>query len=185
MKKQFLGLLTVVALGFTACNNDKDTTSEITDSTGSTTTVVNSTNDYTALADSFQRVSDAGMFMDARTGAPIKISVDRTTGRRTNAATSEPITRYIYVDNSDWWVYDADGVQQGRAKMDGDKVMYQGDGDKWVDYDTKWKVDEDGDTKMKSDDMKIKTDKDGDIKIKTDSTKTKIDKDGKVKTKES
>ncbi len=121
--------------------------------------------------------------MDAKTGKPIKISVDRTTGKKINAENNEPVTRYILVDNNDWWVYDWEGTRLGRAKLENDKVLYEGDNNEWVEYDVKWKNDGD-ENKMKSDDIKVKTEKDGDTKVKTDDKKVKVEEDGKVKEKD-
>jgi len=182
MKKQILIVFAALAIGFTACNSDSNTTATTDSATnGSTTTTNTSTSDYAAMADEYERNSEAGKYMDARTGKPIRISVDRTTGKRLNAETNEPITRYIFVDNNDWWAYDWEGNRLGRAKLEGDKVLYETDNNEWVDYDVKWKND-DGETKMKSDDMKVKTEADGDMKIKTDDKKIKVE-DGKVKEK--
>jgi hypothetical protein len=184
MKKQLFSLIAFISIGFVACNSDSNT-SATTDSTVTTTNATTNTSsgDYAALADEFQRNSDAGKYMDARTGKPIKISVDKTTGKKTNAETNEPVTRYILVDNSDWWVYDWEGTRLGRAKYENDKVLYEGTNNDWVDYDVKWKDDSD-ESKMKTDDMKVKTDKDGETKIKTDDKKVKVDKDGTVKEKD-
>lgn len=182
MKKTFLSLFAVASISFVACNNDAKTgsTTDSTNTSVTNTTVSTSSGDYSALADEFDKNSEAGKYMDARTGKPIKISVDRTTGVRMNAETHEPVVRYIYVDNNDWWAYDAEGTRLGRARYENDKVMYEGDNNTWVDYDVKWKDDS---TKMKTDDMKIKTDKNGETKIKTDDQKIKVDKDGTVKEK--
>lgn len=184
MKKKLFGFIAVACLGLTACNNDDNTTSTTGDSTTTTTTTTDagsmtSTTDYAAIADSFARNSEANRYMDARTGKPIKINVDRSTGAKVNASTNEPVTRYIYVDNNDWWAYDAEGTRLGRARYENNKVMYEGDNGQWIDYDVKWK-----DDKMKTDGMKVKTDEDGDMKIKTDDQKIKIDKDGKTKVKD-
>ncbi|HJW18242.1 MAG TPA: hypothetical protein VJ499_14020, partial [Flavisolibacter sp.] len=64
MKKLIFSLITFLSLGFMACNNDS-TTSETTDSTTTTTsttdaTTTTSSSDYSAMADTFQRNSDAG-----------------------------------------------------------------------------------------------------------------------------
>jgi hypothetical protein len=193
MKLKFLSLLAGTTLLFASCannaegdNKDADTSSvSNTENSGSTTT----TNDYAARADEFDRNSEAGKYMDARTGKPVKLSVDRSTGRVTNRENSQEVTRYIYVDNNDWWVYDWEGNKLGKAKWEKDKVWFDDNGN-WVDYDAKWKddatdtkvkVDED-ETKMKTDDTKIKVEKDGDYKIKTGDKKIKKDEDGtKVK----
>src|SRR5215217_3259149 len=184
MKKQIFSFIVVLSLGFTACNNDAKT-GDATDSTTTTTTstTVNTNNDYAAMADEFDKNSTAGKYMDARTGKPIKISVDRTTGKKINAETNEPVTRYILVDDNDWWVYDWEGTRLGRAKLENDKVLYEGDNNEWVEYDVKWKNDGD-ENKMKSDDIKVKTEKDGDTKVKTDDKKVKGEEDGKVKEKD-
>ena len=186
MKKLIFSLITFLSLGFMACNSDSST-STTTDSTTTTTsttdaTTTTSSSDYAAMADEFQRNSDAGKYMDVKSGKPIKISVDKTTGKKINVETNEPVTRYIYVDNNDWWVYDWEGSRLGRAKMDNNKVMFEDSVNKnWVDYDVKWKNDSD-ESKMKTDDIKVKTEKDGDIKIKTGDKVIKKDEDGtKVK----
>jgi|SRR5215204_120205 len=185
MKKQIFSLVTLISLGLAACNNDTKTAGEATDSTASTTetTTKTTSNDYAAMADEFQRNSDAGKYMDVKTGKPIKISVDKTTGKKINAETNEPVTRYVFVDNNDWWVYDDAGTRLSRAKLENDKMLFEGNNNDWVEYDVKWKNDED-ESKMKTDDIKVKTEKDGDTKVKTDDKKIKTDKDGKTKEKE-
>jgi len=88
---------------------------------------------------------------------------------------------------------------RGEARMENGKLMYRGDGDRWMNYDDRWKADDetmmkaweskegnmktevekDGDMKFKNENIKIKTEKDGDIKIKTeDGKKIKKDEDG-------
>jgi hypothetical protein len=191
MKKRMFGFLVVaITGGFVACNNDGDSTAS-TDSTSTTTTentatTNSSTGNYAAQADSFRINSEAGNYLDARTGKPIRIKVDASTGSRINEETNEPV-RY-YVDRRNWWVYGDEGWDAiGEAKMEGSELRYKGDGDKWVSFDEKWKVDEgDGEAKMKDGDTKTKVEKDGDTKIKTeDGTKIKTDEDGtKVKPKE-
>lgn len=176
MKKQIFSLVAVLSLGFAACNSDGDT-SATTDSTNVTTTTTTSSGDYAAMADEFQRNSEAGKYRDVKTGEPIKISVDKISGKKINTATNENITRYILVDDSDWWVYDWEGNRLSRAKMENDKLLFEDSSNNWVDYEVKWKNDDD-ESKMKSDDMKVKTEKDGDTKIKTDDKKIKIDEDG-------
>ncbi len=191
MKATILSLMAASLLFFSSCNNDADgdnnkdsaTTTGTTDNGGSTTT----TTDYAAKADEFDRNSEAGKYMDVRTGKPVKLSMDRTTGRVTNKENNQEVTRYIYVDNNDWWVYDWEGNKLGQAKWENDKVLFDDNGN-WVDYDAKWKdedakikMDED-EAKLKTDDTKIKVEKDGDTKIKTDDKKIKKDEDGtKVK----
>ena len=182
MKKQIFSFIVVLSAGLFACNSDGDTGATTdTTSTNVTTTTNTSNADYAAMADEFQRNSEAGKYMDAKTGKPIKISVDKTTGKKLNTETNKPITRYIYVDNNDWWVYDWDGNRLGRAKMENNKMLFEDSSTKsWVDYDAKWKA-EDDELKMKTDDIKIKSE-DGETKIKTDDKVIKTDEDGtKVK----
>ena len=188
-KTKFFSLLAgAVTFGLVACNNDGDSTTSTTDSATSTstdvTTSTTSTGTYAAQADSFRINSEAGHYLDAKTGKKIRIKVDPTTGARINEETNEPV-RY-YVDDRNWWVYgDESWDNIGEARMEGNELRYKGDGDKWVTYDEKWKVDGgDGEMKMKSGGSKTKIEKDGDTKIKTsDGTKIKTDEDGtKIKT---
>lgn len=184
MKRISFSLISFLSIVFAACNSDSTTSSEHTDSTKTTTAVTTNTSnsDYAAMADEFDRNSEAGKYKDVRTGQPIKISVDKNTGAKWNVETKEPVTRYILVDDTDWWVYDAEGSRLGRAKMENDKLLFEDSNNTWVDYEVKWKNDED-ESKMKSDDMKVKTEKDGDMKVKTDDKKIKVE-DGEVKEKD-
>ena len=214
MKKQFLSVAIVagMAFGVIACsNNASETASSDSASTTNTmgnteTTTATSTGDYAAMADTVERNSQQGYYLNPRTGkAYNNLKVDRSTGRVSTEA-GEPVWRYV--DNRNWWVYGYDNNnsnwrQMGEARMDNDRLMYKGDGDQWVDYDTRWKkddgiledewkkktedgkmtVEEDGDVKIKKEDgTKIKKEADGDLKIKTkDGKKVKVDEDG-VKT---
>jgi hypothetical protein len=188
MNKTKVGLFTAfLAVGFVACNNDSenttasDTTTTITENTA--TTINTSTTDYAAMADSFNLNSEAGVYLNPRTGRSMKIKVDPQTGMRTDATTGEPVWRYV--DKRTWWVYGGDSWDsQGEAKMEGNKIMYKGDDDTWVNYDKRWPDDDQMQKswKTKMGDTKIKVGKDGDVKIKDESGKTKIDgDDGKVK----
>jgi hypothetical protein len=179
MKTKLLSLFAATLLcGLVACdsagdnNNDKDSTNS-EGSTSNTTNTAESTGSYAALADTFRVNSEAGRYRDVTTGKPIRISVDPSTGRRINAETNEPVTRYVYVMGEDWWLYDNPDTRLGRVRWDNDKMMYDDNGN-WIDYETKWK---DGDTKIKVDEG------DGEIKIKDGDSKTKIEKDGDTKTK--
>ena len=70
--------------------------------------------------------------------------------------------------------------------MDKDQLTYKDESGNWVNYDKRWKSDDEKFSKSwktKSGDTKIKFGKDGDIKIKDESGKTKYDADdNKVKT---
>lgn len=181
MKSKIFSLAAAtIALGFIACNNDGDSTST-TDTTSTTTDVTttnNSTGNYAAQADSFRINSEAGNYLDARTGKPIKINVDASTGARVNAETNEPVD--YYVDRRTWWVYgDNSWDTIGSAQMQGNELRYRDNNDKWVSFDEKWKVDGgDGEAKMKAGDSKMKVETDGDGKVKTDNAKVKTDEDG-------
>lgn len=192
MKQGFFKLCAAaVVFSMAACSND-GTSSNTNDSantttstagTETTTTTTTSESSYAAMADSVERNSEQGYYLNPQTGKSYgKLKVDRTSGRITTDA-GEPVWRYV--DRRNWWVYGDNDMndtmgnwnQVGEARMEKDKLMYKGDGDKWVDYDAKWKKDDD-EWKMKSGDTKIKVEKDGDVKIKEGDKKTKIDEDG-------
>lgn len=205
MKQRFLSFCAVaVVVSLAACTNDgtssgTDDTTTTTNTTVSTPTTTTSESNYAAMADSVERNSQQGYYVNPRTGKSYsRLTVDRTTGRISDEA-GEPV--YRYVDRRNWWVYGDNDYndtmnnweQVGEARMEGEKLMYKGDGDKWIDYDTKWKKDDEewkikhGDTKIKvdgddvkikTDDGKIKSDGDGDSKIKNKDGKTKTDEDG-------
>ncbi len=192
--KFFSFLATALAVSVVACNDDADSTTTTTDTststmeTSTTTTDPNTTStmntktsDYAALADTFRMNSEAGNYLDPRTGRAIKIGIDPQTGIRYNAKTEEPVWRYV--DKRTWWVYGGDNWETlGEAKMQGDKIMYKGDGDKWMTYDDRWKMEDEKmmkDWKTKNGGTKIKISKDGDIKVKDESGKVKYDADDK------
>jgi hypothetical protein len=189
-RNQLFGIMAAaLATGFVACNNDSDgtastdtTTVESTNST-TTTTTTTSTSDYAALADSARINSEAGYYLDPKTGKPLKIKVDTQTGQRLNAETGEPVWRYV--DNRTWWVYGGSDNNTmwdtvGTARMEKNRVTYRGDNDQWVDYDNRWKSEDvkmEKEWKEKFGDTKIKVSKDGDIKIKDENGKVKYDAD--------
>jgi len=209
MKTRILSLAAIaLAVGFVACsgNGDNMGNSDSTATAGTSmdasmntgTTTATSTVDYAAMADSFSVGNSEGRYLDPQTGRSIRISVDPQTGRRINAETGEPVWRYV--DRQTWWVYGGDEWEpQGEARMQGNTLQYRGDNDAWMTYEERWpndeteregwkkkyadgskiKVDDNGNTKYKDENMKIKTEKDGDIKIKTeDGKKIKKDEDG-------
>ncbi|MCU7550947.1 hypothetical protein OCK74_17635 [Chitinophagaceae bacterium LB-8] len=182
MKQRLLGLFaTAFSFGFVACNNSGDNTSASVDTTtddvNTATTTATSTGSYAAQADSFRINSEAGAYVDARTGKKIRIKVDPETGARTNMETGEPVD--YYVDTRTWWVYGDQGFDTiGTAHMEGKNLRFRDHKNKWVPFDDRWKKDDDGDLKMKTEDVKMKVDKDGDMKIKTDDGKVKITEDG-------
>ncbi len=218
MKTQFLSMALLAGLAFSvvSCSNGKNetatsdpatTTNTTTAGTDSEITTTTSTGDYAAMADSVERNSQQGYYLNPKTGkAYSNLKVDRSTGRVTTKA-GEPVWRYV--DKRNWWVYGYDNDnsnwrQVGEARMQDNNLQYKGDNDQWVDYDARWKkddgifedewkkktenskmtVEEDGDSKIKTEGgTKIKQEGDGDLKIKTkDGKKIKVDEDG-VKTK--
>jgi hypothetical protein len=195
-KNKFFSLLAAgIVLGFTACNNSSDGTA-MNDSANTTLDSSNLTNtgtatnttDYAAFADSVERNSQAGYYLNPRTGKKMNLKVNRTSGAVTDASSGEPVWRYV--DNRNWWVYGLDDEYtwdaMGKAQMKSDKLMYEDESNKWVDYDARWKTQDENLSKTwktKSGDVKIKFGKDGDIKIKDKDGKTKYDADdNKVKT---
>jgi hypothetical protein len=205
MKKQFLHLAATAVLGFaiTSCGNNGDNQTSA-DSTSSTTTTASSTEasgsssssgNYAAMADSIERNSAQGYYLNPKTGKPYgKLTVDRTTGRITTEA-GEPVWRYV--DNRNWWVYGGnDWSHVGDAQMKDNQLVYKGDNDQWVDYDTRWmQEDQDNVKKYKESDdgnkqkvvtedgdkIKTKTDEEGNTKLKINNEKVKIDSNGNVK----
>lgn len=190
MKQKLFGFCAVaVAVSLAACSNDS-TSENTADSTSTTNTTAStqtttsvSEGNYAAMADSIEKNSQQGYYLNPKTGkAYSNLKVDRSTGRITDES-GEPVWRYV--DSRNWWVYGDNDYnddiynwnQVGEAKQDGEKLTYKADDDKWVDYDTKWKT-SDEEWKLKQGDTKIKVEKDGDVKIKEGDKKTKIDEDG-------
>jgi hypothetical protein len=193
-------LMAGVAFGFVACNNSSDTAATDADSvntasTGDTSSMTNtannantSTNDYSAFADTVEKNSQAGYYVNARTGKKQRLKVDRTTGGVTDEQTGEPVWRYV--DTRNWWVYGLDDKDWmwdtvGHAKMDNNKIMYEGDNGTWSNYDAQWKASDENlkkTWKTRIGDTKIKVDKSGDVKVKdkTGTVKYEAD-DNKVK----
>lgn len=186
--KVFSLFAAALSLGMVACNSDGDNTAEadsLTTTENTATTTAVSTGDYAAQADSARINSEAGNYLDARTGKPLRINVDPQTGARTNAETGEPVWRYV--DRRNWWVYGGDNWDRvGEARLQGDQLEYKDSNDAWVTYEKRWT---DDDTKMadawkkKYGETKVKVDKDGDIKVKDESGDIKYDADdNKIKT---
>lgn len=157
--------------------------------------MASSAGNYAAMADSVEKNSEQGYYLNPKTGKAYgKLNVDRSTGRVSTEA-GEPVWRYV--DRRNWWVYGGnDWNQVGEAKMEGDKLVYKGDGDKWVDYDTRWMKEDadsmkkwkesDGGNKQKmvtedGDKIKVKSDEEGNTKIKVNGEKVKVDSNGNVK----
>ncbi len=165
-----------VTLGFVACNNSSDTTSS-TDSSSLTNTATD-VGQYAAKADSIRINSEAGNYLNAKTGKPIKLSMDTKTGKVTDE-TGAPVWRYV--DRRNWWVYGGTNWDTiGRAQMKDDQLWYWRD-DKWINYDDMWKTEDERMSSM-NDANTTTTTTEGDT---TGNYKMKLKtKDGKVKTDE-
>ena len=172
MSKKIFGFLLAITVGALACNDDADNTAA-NDTTGTTTetTTTSSTTDYAAMGEEFRTNSEAGNYLDPKTGKSIRIEVDPNTGTRFNAETGEPVWRYV--DRRTWWLYGGDNWDKvGEVKMEGSTLKYKGDNDTWVTYDERWPNDatEQKEWKEKIGDVKYKVSEDGDIKIKNKET---------------
>lgn len=201
-KNAFVTLLAAGAITLASCSNSEQDTTAANDTntradntasgingSAATTETASSTGDYAAYANELETGSAQGRYINPRTGkAYKKLSVNRETGEVMDE-NNQPV--YRYVDNTNWWVYGLDDSdwtwrRMGEAKMDQDRLTYKNDSGSWVDYDARWKTDDDKmgkSWKTKSGDTKIKVDKDGDIKIKNEDGKVKYDADdNKVKT---
>ncbi|GAA4337929.1 hypothetical protein [Flaviaesturariibacter amylovorans] len=209
MKKVQLFGFALVAVALTACgsgdgnNNGSDSTSTTTTTTTTDagTTTNTSTGNYAAIADSFRVNSEAGNILDARTGKQINVRYDATTRRAVNAETNEPVWRYV--DKRNWWVYGAENDswnRVGEARMQNNTLQYKGDNDAWVDYDTRWKMDDErwmndttymggsgstgtSGTSGSTDGGKVKVSDNGN-KIKDENVKVKVSDDGDIKIKD-
>ena len=187
-------LAAIAAVAMIACNNDgadnafndkTDAAKNDNAATNNNVTRNTSTQDYAALADTFRMNSEAGNYLDPRTGKSIRIGVDPKTGTRYNAETNEPVWRYI--DKRTWWVYSGDDENSmwdtvGTARMENNRLMYRGDNEQWVTYEKRWKEEDErrkGDWKKKYGDTKVKIGEDGDVKVKDESGKVKYDADDK------
>lgn len=209
-KTKIVGSLAVLlCAGFVACNNSGDNasttttdstitntnTATTTDNTATTpTTTTTSSNNYAAMADTFRVNSEAGNYLDPRTGKSFKIRMDTATGIRMNDATNEPVWRYV--DKRNYKVYSGSSSDNnamwdtvGTARMQNNRLEYEGDNNSWTSYDKRWRTEDD--TRMKDykthiGDTKVKVSADGDLKVKDLNTgeKTKYDaQTDKVKTK--
>jgi hypothetical protein len=198
MKTKLLGFLAfTLSASFIGCNNDGDNNTSATADTpatttssgtgdatdNSTTTTATSTNDYAALSDTLRVNSEAGNYLNPRTGKAIKLRLDTTTGTRLDATTGEPIWRYV--DKRTYKVYSSDDVNSkwdtvGTARMQNNRLEYRGDNEDWVSYDKRWRSEDERrskDWKTKIGDTKIKVSKDGDVKVTDESGKVKYDAD--------
>ncbi|RYY95649.1 MAG: hypothetical protein EOO11_15360 [Chitinophagaceae bacterium] len=206
MKKVQLFSVALLAVAFTACSGDgsnnggDSTTTTTTTTTTDAGTTNTSTGNYAAIADSFRVNSEAGNILDARTGKAIKVRYDATTRRAVNQETNEPVWRYV--DRRTWWVYGPGNDSWnriGEARMQNNTLQYKGENDAWVDYDARWKMDDErwmNDTTYmggsgtsgtsatgSTDNGNVKV-KDNGNKIKDEDVKVKVSNDGDIKVKD-
>jgi hypothetical protein len=200
---KWLGLATVTAV-LAACNgsNNNESNPDSTTVTTATTTQTTSSGNYAAMADSFRVNSQAGNYLDARTGKPLRIRYDATSHRAINEETNTPVWRYV--DRRNWWVYGADNDtwnQVGEARMDGSSLKYKNStDDTWVDYDQRWSTEDqrymsdsswtmtysttdENSTGSAETNGEVKV-KDNGNKVKDDDVKVKTSKDGDIKIKD-
>src|SRR5439155_22545044 len=121
-----------------------DATSGTTDHTATTTAT--SSNNYAAMADTIRTNSQAGNYLDPRTGKALHIRVDTATGMRYNETTNEPIWRYV--DKRTYKVYSGDNNNStwdtvGTARMENNRLEYMDSSNKWESYDKAWRVKDD------------------------------------------
>jgi hypothetical protein len=138
MNKAIFSLMAaLVTLGFVSCNNSGSSASSTDSSTTNTaTTTATSSGNYAARADSIRINSEAGNYLNPRTGKPVKLSMNTTSGAVTDES-GRPVKRYV--DKRSWWVYDvASGDTVGSANMNNGSLMYRGSNGDWETYDKRW-----------------------------------------------
>ena len=124
-------------------------------------------------------------YVDIYTGQPIDIYYDAGKHLTINRATRTPVE--FYINTSNWDTVFGIGQfvvnnfiikdENGRYKLDENKVKLDGDELKIKDGDRKLKIDGE-EFKLKDGDLKIKQDfEDGELKVKKDSTKVKVEDD--------
>ena len=141
MKKTTLfSLLSLfIAAGFSACNSNGNNTTTTDSTSTTTTTTTTSTGNYAARADSLRINSQAGDYLNPRTGKNVTLTMDTTTGAITDE-TGRPVKRYV--DKRTWHVYDAaTGDTVGSAQMSNGNLMYRGTTGDWETYDKRWSDD--------------------------------------------
>jgi len=104
-------------------------------------------------------------YVDLNTGESLDLEKDEKTGLMVDAETRKPV--HFYVDTRT-----NDTIDGRNGKVINGKITRSGDS--W-DYDAKYKMDSDGEWKIKDGDHKMKVEADGDVKIKNGDSKTKID----------
>ena len=126
-----------IVFGFIACNNNGNGTSSADSSaTNTTTTTATSSNNYAARADSFRVNSQAGNYLNPRTGKPYRLNMDQKSGSVTDES-GRPVKRYV--DKRTWWVYDAtSGDTLGSARMENGNLRYRDNNGEWQPYDKRW-----------------------------------------------
>ena len=115
-------------------------------------------------------------YLDLNTGEPVK--KDEKTGMMVNASTGEPVKIYVDRESNDT-IWGTNGqVVNGRVakNVDGEwEIKVDGEEYKAESRDGAKIKSEDGDYKVKDGDYKKKVEKDGDVKIKDGDKTIKID----------
>lgn len=104
-------------------------------------------------------------YVDLNTGEAIELEKDESSGLMVNTETKKPVGLYVDTRTNDT-------IDGKSGKVVNGKIVKNGSS--W-DYDAKYKMDSDGDWKIKDGDYKKKVEADGDVKIKDGDTKIKID----------
>jgi hypothetical protein len=136
----------------------------------------------------------ASEYVDLNSGQKITVEKNNESGYMVNKETGKPVYLYVDVDKRDTF-YGRTGKLANNSITRDDNGMFRYGGDDEYEYsndsynkktkaddESKIKVQDDGDVKMKDGDKKAKIEKDGDIKIKDGDKKIKIE-DGKAKVK--
>jgi len=104
-------------------------------------------------------------YVDLNTGESLDLEKDESSGLMVDAETKKPVRMYIDTRTNDT-------IDGKSGKVVNGKIVKNGN--TW-DYDVTYKMDSDGEWKIKDGDYKKKVEADGDVKIKNGDTKIKID----------
>lgn len=129
------------------------------------------------LMGSYACMDAGGRYLDLSTGESVDLEKDEKTGLMVNAETGEPVRMYVDRETDDT-IWGASGkVINGRVvKLDNGNWAYKDDDEYKAKYGDDVKIKRDDDEyKIKSGDYKKEVEKDGDITIKDGDKKIKID----------
>lgn len=149
MKTRFLLLAGAVSFGLFACDNNESRYLDLS----------------SGEAVELEKDEKTGLMVNAETGKPVKIYVDRRSKDTIWGESGKVINGDLVRTEEGEWKYKGDDY---KVKVDGDEYKVKS-GD---DYKVKG---EDGEYKIKNGDYKKEVEKDGDVTIKNGDTKIKID----------